>query len=54
METKCKIQFESDEDEALDLKPRNRTSFIVTQQRLYKAKKILNGLKINWEFDLNK
>jgi len=53
METKCKIQFETDEDEALDLKPRNRTSFIVTQLRLYKAKKILNDLKINWDLDLS-
>lgn len=35
-------------------KPRNRTSFIVTQQRLCEAKKILNDLKMNWELDLNK
>lgn len=52
METKCKIQFET--DETVDSKPRNRTSFVVTQQRLYKAIKILNNLKIDWEFDLNK
>jgi len=35
-------------------KPRNRTSFIVTQQRTCDAKKILNELKIDWELDLNK
>jgi len=28
-------------------KPRNRTSFRVTQQRLLEARKILNDLKIN-------
>lgn len=53
MNPKCKIQFETVEDVALDLKPRNRTSFIVTLLRLYKAKKILNDLKINWNLDLN-
>jgi len=53
METKCKIQFETVEEEALDLKPRNRTSVIVTQQRLYEAKKILNELEINWDLDLS-
>ncbi|MEA4937207.1 MAG: hypothetical protein VB102_11280 [Paludibacter sp.] len=52
MDIKCKIQFET--DETVDSKPRNRTSFIVTQQRLYEAKKILNNLKIDWEFDINK
>ncbi len=35
-------------------KPRNRTSFIVTQQRLCEAKKTLSDLKINWELALNK
>jgi hypothetical protein len=52
METEYKMKFET--DETLDKKPRNRTSFIVTQQRLCDAKKILNDLRINWEVDLNK
>ncbi|MCE5175839.1 MAG: hypothetical protein ABFC90_07350 [Bacteroidales bacterium] len=35
-------------------KPRNRTSFLVTQARFRQAKKIIDGLKMDWEFDLNK
>lgn len=35
-------------------KPRKRTSFAVTQNRIIEAKKILDNLKIDWELDLNK